>query len=394
MVGTRPGRYISGVSEPDLVTGLAAAGVLSPGEGAWTEQQRWIVEAGARLQRLGVDTEAIVRIARLGGKLAQLEVDAVVGEVGEGVEPEAALERQSLRRRAITRLIAAVRHASVSRAIRRLTGIGDQFSRYAGELLHVPSALYVAQHGLNLAVRRLRIQAEESGDAAHALFLGRLLIGVGRYAEASRWLELATSVEPALCPADRGVGLAHLAVARIFLGHEEPGLADCAAALQAAPDSALVLAMAAVVHSFEAGQAKDFARAAAAVARVLELLDRSRQSEPGAPLEHLEALVARGRISLLMPQGLGVYQRGLDDLRRVLPACQAVRAWGAPAGADGIFELHAAYFLGMALSETDPAEAAGLLQRVVVIDPACPFAERAYRRIGMLATNPGDTRLD
>jgi len=316
-----------------------------------------------------------VRLAQLGWRLAESEVDAVVAEVREGVGTDEALHRQALRRRAITRLVAAVRHGSVSSTVKRLMGIGDHFQAYSSELLHVPSQLFLKQHGLTDFLAECRERAEN--DSAHAVFLGRLLIGLGRYAEAGRWLERGSQEPP------HAIGMAHMAITRIFLGEAQSGHELIARAEALAPSSMLVLAFRAVAHAHKAAQAKDMLQASAEVSAALEYLGRSREVlAPEDPLERLEAWLSRGRISLLMPPDFGVHSAGVDDLRAVLAADPAP---DATPGVAEIFQLHACYFLGVDLSRAGSAdthaEAIELLRRVIVIDPVCSFAERAYRTI-------------
>lgn len=345
----------------DLVAALTAAGLLPAESGPWSEHQRWLVEAGERLTDLGVDHAAVVRLARLGWSVATSEVDAVVTEVAAGIAPEEALERQALRRRAITRLITAVRHGAVSRSVRRLTELGDRFQSYAAELVHVPSPLFLAQHGLGDRVELGRERAE-AGDAEEALLLGRLLIGLGRYAEARRWLERLVEA------ATDAVALSHLAIARLFVG-DDPGARQAASqALEGEPRCSVAHAFAAVVLAHEAGTTSQPLRAAEAVREALDHIATSRDSESEDVLQRQEARLARGRLSLLIPSDFGIHQAGLADLEAVLadaPLLEPV----VPPGVTEIFRLHAHWFLGH-------------FREVIVIDPASAIAERAFRKLG------------
>jgi tetratricopeptide (TPR) repeat protein len=290
------------------------------------------------------------------------------------------LERQTIRRKAITKLIAAVRHSEVSTAAKTFMHLDGPFQRYRGELLHTPSPLFLMQFEIAAVVEDLRRQARESADPQATTFLGRMLIGLGKHTEAGRWLALSTTNN------DDAIGWAHLAITHAFSGHPSDAHDAIGAALQRTENSALVLAFAAVVRAVEAGQASDLAQSASLASESLEFLSKSRDQPFGSDLlEELEARLARGRISLLMPSDFGVHKDGIADLRKVLTRSREGLE-GVPAGISELFRLHAHYFLGLNLD--DHSEAIEHLQQVIVLDPACAFAENAYRRIGQLEQTP------
>ncbi len=358
---------------------LSAARVLPVDDAPWSDHSRRLVEAGEALLALGVDGETVARIARLGWSLASSEVDAVVAEVAAGADPQQAVERQAARRRALTRLIVAVRHSAVSRTVRSVMGLGDRFQDYAHGLLHVPSALFVQQHGLAERVAEARERAE-AGDRDEARLLGSLLLALGRHSEANRRLE-------AVCTgSDVDTHLpnlqAHLALARLFVGDDDGARTAADAARAAAPDDALVLVIGAVVRAYAAGRAENAVRAAEDAAEALTLLARSRDvPPPESALDRVQAAVVRGRISLVMPPAFGLHDAAVDDLKGALTEVETITA---PAGVIEIVQLHACWFLGQALATTDPTEASAMLRRVLVLDPACALAEQAYRALGEL----------
>ena len=81
----------------DLVSALTSSHIIPGGDRPWSEQQRWVVEAGSALLELGMDSESIAGLARMAWSLAALEVDAAVYEVGTGISAEEAFERQRRR---------------------------------------------------------------------------------------------------------------------------------------------------------------------------------------------------------------------------------------------------------------------------------------------------------
>ena len=95
-------------------------------------------------------------------------------------------------------------------------------------------------------------------------------------------------------------------------------------------------------------------------------------------------MLARGRVSLLMPHEFGIRAKGIGDLDRVLELTRDETSL-EPLGVADLYRLHAHYFLGMAHADAGRrAEALSHLEQVIVVDPACPFAERAYRRMSEL----------
>lgn len=369
----------SGLNRSTLIGELAGAGLLPPGETPWGDHERWVVDAGEQLLSFGLDVPTIARLVRIGRQVASLEVAALVAEVGAGVPATEALERETVRREAVARFIAATRYGAVSKAMRRLTGLSEPFHAYAGEQLHAPSALFLNQHGLHTSEERLRDRAE-AGDGAASRLLGRLLIGLGRYAEAANCLSGGAA---GASDADAAVVQSHLAVAHAFLGDPDAARAAANRAVELSP-TALTLAFAAVVRAYSAGLAEDLFSAMTLVSEALDLLERSRRAPVLSALEQVECQLTRGRVSVILPPDFGIHQKGKDDLAAVLAATVRPLA-GVPAGATEIFRLNAAYFLGLAHSEAGQhADARALLQEVLLIDPACAFAERAYRRLSEL----------
>lgn len=372
-----------GAPEP-LISGLSAAGLLPPEDTPWSEPSRWLVDAARALVAQGMDPTTVVRLAALGRDLGLLESRALVSDVAHSVSAPEALARESGRRKALTRFVAAVRYAAVSGTMRRLTALSEPFQAMAAEQLHVPSTLFLEERGLSLAEEELRARAA-AGAADGPWQVGRFLMATGRYAEAARWLDQAAG------RAGEASVLAHLAVCRAFLGETTAARLAIQTALGVAPDRAVVLAFAGVVRAYFAGQAEDVVAASTAVTEALDFLERSRRAAPGDPVEALETQLARGRIASVLPADFGIHRLGLDDLRGVLRASATLQHPDTPPGIVDIFRLHAAYFLSSALlADREPGpeglrEAHDALREVVLIDPACALAERAYRRLGELS---------
>ena len=91
-----------------------------------------------------------------------------------------------------------------------------------------------------------------------------------------------------------------------------------------------------------------------------------------------------------MPKAFGTWDQGVHDLKRTIeitvqPSDQI------PAAIGSIYRLNACYVLGMALAETDRDEACTLLNTVIMLDPACTYSERAYKRVSELMIEGADT---
>ncbi|MFT5433120.1 MAG: hypothetical protein ACI9OJ_003825, partial [Myxococcota bacterium] len=81
------------------------------GDHAFTQPERWLLDAAERLAAAGLEHDAVVELTRLGWKLAQVEIDALVADVAAGGVPAEALISQEHRRRAIAEFISSVRQA-------------------------------------------------------------------------------------------------------------------------------------------------------------------------------------------------------------------------------------------------------------------------------------------
>ncbi len=371
-----------------MITALSSAGLLPQDETPWSDAQRRLIDAGEKAVTADLEPVVVARIAQAGSELAAIEAAALIREASVGPE---ALHREGHRRRALSKLVAATRHGVVSTTMRRLTSLSDPFHEYASEQLHVPSPLFLAQHGFADSEAALR-ERIDAGDAAAALLLGRLLIGLGRHAEACRWLTRSL-----LDHVDDAAAYAHLALTQAFLGEPDDARRSADRAMQLAPNRPMSLIFSAVVRAYAAGATEDVFLGSTLVTEALELLERSRAGrvapDPASPpihaiFEELEVRITRGRLSVVLPPDFGIHQKGVDDLERAMELTRAGPANSSslvPRGALDLFRIHAAYFLGMAHADAGRLELArGALHDVLLIDPACPFAERAYRRLSEL----------
>jgi hypothetical protein len=206
-----------------------------------------------------------------------------------------------------------------------------------------------------------------------------MLAAIGRHADARQLLEPHT--ENTL----HANALALNGWICALMGDMSSAWDDAGLALEAAPDSFAALISNALVRAYHAGHADDVMVATGAVGECLGLLERSESIAIDDDITTVDALLARGRLYLLMPSAFKVREHGIRDLTQVIERCLRLDS-GLPNSESGLLavcRLQAAFHLAEALSH-QPERASQLFHEVLVIDPASALAERAYKRISSL----------
>lgn len=377
-----------------LLAELTCADLL-PEEGPYGGHHVWLVEAAMELLDSGLELETVVEVGKLGLSVAEAEVDAIFGEVGRGKPPGEALSGTEDRRAAIGRLLSVSRHGATAALMASLAKANDESKQLAMESIHVPSRLFLARFGLDLLAeeRRAGVSAaidavqQDPGsasdiDAEPLREQGRLLLALGRFAEAANLLESAMA-HPAM--AADGAAWCYLALAHAVEGATERSLNAAARAVERSPDSPRVHAFRAAVLALAATRAGDVFLATARVHDCLAAVEASRNGQSNDPLEELEALLTRGRLCTVMPEGFGVREAGLADLNAVLRGTtpDAAATLGLPVpGALELMRINALYYAGMAfVAAGRHEEASPLLREVVSLDPISPFGTRAFQAV-------------
>ena len=368
-----------------LVEALIEAEVL-PADGPYGGHHIWIVETAAELAAEGVELNAVLQLASLARRVGEVEVDALVGELGRGRAPHDALESTRARRRALGQLLQATRHATGVALVAHLARATDR-SRRLIEALHVPSDLFRRRHGIDATIAQQRQRCEpwldaeapetEGASANLLLIHGQLLLGIGELEASERALAAATR-----CPSLRGdAAWSHLALVRAARGQDQLALDAAARATAASPDRPRSHAFRAVVHAIVGSRAGDLLRAAALVHEAVSSVRTSCELSARDPLENIEARLTRGRLMCLLPSAFGLRSRGMEDLREVLTAADNFKLLRAGGGRD-LVRINALYYLAVALEDAgDPVAAAPLLREVITLDPVSRLGRWAYRRV-------------
>lgn len=368
---------------PELVATLIAAAVLAPEEAGgqtWLDDEAVAVVAAAQeLLSLGITEERVVRLAQVARRVASQETRALVEDAtGASDGRGALLARAEARHEAIGDLMGAVRRAALHDVARRLAEVQPRTVQFALEAIYVPSPLFVRRHRLDRVVAE--VEAEAASDAASAPGLerlGRLLLGLGRYAEAEHWLERAAQLDPELADI-----WSYLGLARALAGRIAHGLASCRRAVELAPESARASAFLAVALALYAATTTGMGEATEVLRGALQEARRSRELTPRDVPERMEAMLSRGRMFTVLPSPLAGHDEGEAELREVLErtegATDADNGFDLP-GTNELYRVHALYYLGVAARDAgQPEVAQRLLRECIVIDPGSRFAERAY----------------
>lgn len=365
----------------ELLESLRAAGVAAPDPddlaGRFDRGIVTTLRAARELEALGLPRETVLRTGRLAESLASAEIGALAADAtAVDLDPAKLSERAEERHRGFGRLVSAVRSGAVGSVLRRLARIGPRTRSFAADAIYVPSALFVRRHGIEEALAAAQDRALSGGAEAN-LSLGRLLLGLGRYAEAAEQLSRCARLQP-----DDAETWASLGLATALSGREAEGAAFARRALTIAPESPRVHAFLGAVLALHAAATTGLGDASSLLREALKSAAHTRTLKAADTREELEVLIARGRLLTVMPAELSAHVTGADDLaevvRRTEHATDAENGFDVP-GTNALYRMHAFFYLGVAaLQQRNGAEAARCLRECLTIDPASRFAERAY----------------
>jgi tetratricopeptide (TPR) repeat protein len=394
-----PASVLVAIQDPELVSALALtheagvparlldalveAGVVAPeptdAAGRFDRPVATVLVGARRLLDAGVSEEHVVRLAKLAQGIAGLEASLFAADAAGATDgSEQAARRAEERHERVTTLVAAVRLLVVRGVGRRLAQVGPRSRAFAQEAIYIPSPLFVKRYGLDEVVAAAeQAAAQGRGDAGGCLGLGRLLLGLGRYEEAELWLARAARLAP-----DDAEIQEYLGLARAVAGRMAAALEAARRAVTLAPESPRAHTFLASVLALAAASAAGLAEAGEGLRRALEVAARSRTLVAEDLREHMEVLLARGRLFTVLPGQLPGHAEGLTDLEEVLTRTQhatdASNEFDYP-GSNALYRLHALYYLGVnAWSDGDRDRGGRWLSECIAIDPASRFAERAY----------------
>lgn len=375
-------------SPVETVEALIEAAVLAPEEASgrtWLDDEAVaVVTAAQALHTLGVPEDRVVRLAQIARRVASLETRALVEDATGAAEGHGAiLARAEARHEAVGTLIDAVRLAALHDVGRRLAEVQPRTVQFALDAIYVPSPLFVRRHRLDRVVATVEAAAGDGASAADLERLGRLLLGLGRYAEAEHWLERAAQLDPELADI-----WSYLGLARALAGRIAHGLASCRRAVELAPQSARASAFLAVALALYAATTTGMGEATEVLRGALQEARRSRELTPRDMPERMEVMLSRGRMFTVLPRPLGDGAAGEAELQEVLARTEgttdADNGFDLP-GTNELYRVHALYYLGVAARDAGQRdEASRLLRECIVIDPGSRFAERAYEALGAL----------
>ena len=374
---------------PELVEVLIGGAVLSPEESAGArtldDEAVPVVTAARELLALGTTEERLLRLALSARRVASIETRSLVEDATGATDGRTPLlARAEARHEAVSALLDAVRVAALHDVARRLAEVQPRTVQFALEAIYVPSPLFVKRHGLDRIVaaveERASAEAASPGDLER---LGRLLFGLGRYADAEHWLTRAVELQPRSSDIRAYHGLA-----RALSGRIAQGLATCRLATEMDPRSTRASAFLAVALALHAATTTGLGEATEVLRAALKEARRSRTLEPRDGPEHMEVLLSRGRMFSVLPRPLTGHDEGEAELREVLSrtegASDADNGFDLP-GTNELYRVHALYYLGVSARDAgEPEEARRLLRECIVIDPGSRFAERAYELLSAL----------
>lgn len=369
---------------PELLRVFVEAGAITPVQndpaGRFDRESVAVLAAAQRLRALGLGTETIVRIARLTGEIAALEATSFAGDVSE--DSAGAPLRAEERYERVTALMNATRLGAIRRVHRLLENVAARSRSFAADAAYVPSPMFVKRHKLDEVLAHVEATATTGHVDVHStLRHGRLLLGLGRYEESIVWLTRAVQRDPSIAETHQYLGLA-----QTMAGLLDGGIATARRAVELAPRSPRAHAFLGVALALRAASTIGLEEGPEALAFAFDVAAGSRAFEAADPREHLEVLLARGRLFTVLPGQVPGQAEGVADLETVL-ALTASRTEEENRldypGASDVYRIHALFYLGVDASHKGDVELARRrLTECIAIDPGSRFAERAYEMLG------------
>ena len=336
-----------------------------------------ILSAANRLLEHGTPEETVVHVARLGQGIADLEAVAMVSEAAQG-DGELPAVRAEARHQRISDFVSAIRVSTVQHVVERLAEFGPKTRTFADEAIYVPTPLFIQRYGLEGILERAEHAATaEVGSGRAALSHGRLGLGLGRYEEAEVWLSRSAQREP-----DNAETFAYLGVSRAVPGRPASGVEACRRAVELAPESPRAHAFLGAALALLGATSAGLLGNTDVLLQALEVAAKSRALEPADIREHMEVLLARGRLFSVLPDDA----EGRADLEHVLSRTEGctdeANGFEFP-GTNAVYRTHALFFLGCSAAQSGAhARARALLEECITIDPTSRFAARAYELVG------------
>ena len=364
--------------EPEVLERLEASGVVSPRandpQGRFDGAAVSVLSLCGSLLQTGVDTEMLSRLVRLGRGVSDVETTWLLTDAaGDECEDASLLRTVEGRYELIDKLFSVVRLGGIKDALQRLTEVPPRSRRFAAEATYRPSSLFIKRFGIDGIIARHEDRAQ-GGDQKSMETLGRIFLGLGCYAEAEQWLSQAVG--------GRGRSSdnhAYLAVAQAMGGRSEQSVRSAELALELGPESARAWAFLGVALAMRAAQGSGFIGSIEALREAFRAVSKSKKLPFRDAQEHIEVLLARGRLYTVLPSQLPKYAQGVADLEQVLAeAYEAPGRFHYP-GASLLFRVHACFFLGVGASRRKKNDRAEYyLRECITLDPQSNFAERAY----------------
>ena len=367
-----------------LLHTLVKAGAVSPdldvGGDRYGLDALAILGAAWRLEEQGVSRDALLRLLHHAEGVAGVEVSVLAADAsGLSGDGEPLARRAERRHGDIGQLLSAVRRGALRAVLHRLVEVGPRARRFAEDAIYIPSPLFIRRHRLDRALAAAQAAAE--GGEAHATRrLGRLLLGLGRYAEAVLWFSRSAHKEP-----DDAETHAYLGLARATAGAIAAGVESCRRAVALAPTSPRTHAFLGATLAIHAALTTGLESPGEQLRHALHVANHSRTFTARDAREHMEVLLARGRMFTVLPDGMPGRPEGIADLEEVV---RLTAEEGGDQGLDfpgtgALHRVHALYYLGVtAHEEGRHDQARAWLSECITIDPVSRFAELAYELLG------------
>lgn len=365
-----------------LVEAGALASDPDDAEGRFDPNLVPAVAAARRLSEQGLDDMTLFRLMRLAGSLGALEAASLASDMtGEGDNTESLRRRAESRYVDLTDLMVAIRRGAIRRVLRRLVETTPRSLAFADDVIYSPSQLFIRRHRLDRELAQAEAAAQhESSSSAACQRLGRLLISLGRYGEAEQWLARSTELDPSRLETH-----SYLGVARAITGRVVAGVESCRRAVALGPGSSRAHAFLADALALQAASTTGLEDPTRVLRLALAEALLSRDLKAADSREHMETLLARGRLFTMLPRSIAGEVTGRRELEEILAHTEgrsdADNGFDFP-GSNVLYRMHALYYLGVsALHGGDREQGLRWLRESITIDPPSRFAQHAYELI-------------
>ncbi len=365
----------------DYLLRLSRAGILAPGAGAEgrepTEIEIKLAQLCQKGESLGFSIEQLHKITGLLGQLVELEGSSLIEMLRHKETPKEFVAALKNRQGFMEEFILYQRGRLFQEAVQAFMRQAESTRlRETGEYLSVPSEAFRKRYRIDEQVAQLKDKAAKSHDEKDYDRLGWCLLLTGKYADLFALDDRRRSDRFKLA----------VAYANAMKGEAEAAVKWAERAVKRNATDAFFLSLSGGLYMIYVTKLEGFIEPTIWISKALDLLDESARLKASTEFDAFCAEFVRLRIYLTLPEPLGRPEESRKALEKMLDTLRSKGRAKLECSFEGeleIFEVSINYFLAeQARTSGQKSRAVGHYKRVLEVDPASEFGQKAFVRLG------------